>query len=335
MADARVADRENGFDGLAVAAVAARGSALGLSGTADNALKQIERETSGYYTLAFERDAQDRDNESMKVDVKTTRAGFEVRARMIVTPTPSAGAAPWKVRDPKAAIGQLLRWPVPVAELPVALDVFVTHRDPKSASALTLIAAEFGQADELTAMGYEITGADGKVVEDAFESTPKTTGQADSRRYFAALSLAPGQYTLNLAAVGLNGRAGSITQPFVVTAPPTLSLRVGDLIFADDSSGALMPLAKVGLTFVALVDVLPGNQPDVTSLKGHIVVTDESNRTVMSGDSPLRPSADGSRFNVTATLDSKALAAGTYTMRIQLLKGNDVVAERSRHFRKD
>jgi VWFA-related protein len=91
-AASRLLDRQAGLDGLASAAVAARGAAFSITGTASAALRQIDKETSGYYLIAFERDEKDKDNERVSIDVKVNRPGFDVRARRSVTPKPALGA---------------------------------------------------------------------------------------------------------------------------------------------------------------------------------------------------------------------------------------------------
>ena len=81
MTTARVLDQKVLFDGMSMLAVAGRGEAFMISGTPLGALKGIDGETSGYYLVSFERDAQDRDGDRQKIDVRVNWPGATVRAR--------------------------------------------------------------------------------------------------------------------------------------------------------------------------------------------------------------------------------------------------------------
>lgn len=329
----RALNSHEGLDGLASAAVAARGAAFSISGTADNVLQRINRETSGYYLLAFEREATDKDDARVKIDVRVNRAGYDVRARSEVSPKAAAAATLPVTGDVKTAIGRLIRWPVAVGELPMNIDVYVTHRDKASIDGQALIAVDLGAAAELNALGFEITNADGKAVQDGFEATPSTTALSGGRRYFSALTLAPGRYTLKFAAVDHDGRRGSIERRFSVTGDAVTSLRVGELILGETSANGFAPVAKVTGPFVALVDVLPGSQ-DPGALSAVMSLTDAAGQSLMKSDVPLRPSADGARFSATAGLDTATIPDGDYVMTFQLRRGETMVAERTRQFHK-
>ena len=60
-----------------------------VSGTPLGALARIDGETSGYYLVSFERDAQDRDGDRQKIDVRVNWPGATVRARTDFTSTRS------------------------------------------------------------------------------------------------------------------------------------------------------------------------------------------------------------------------------------------------------
>jgi len=333
-ADSRLLDRAAGLDALASAAVAARGTAFSISGTADAALRQINLETSGYYLLAFERDAADKDDARMNVKVRVNREGFDVRARSEVTTKIATPALPPISGDAKTALGQLLRWPVAVNELPLNVDVYVTHRDKASLNGQALIAVEIGASAELNAIGFEITDANGKAVQDLFQPSPATAQAGGARRYVNVLPLGPGRYTLKFAAIDQNKRRGSIERRFDVGSEPVASLRVGDVIFGEATASGFSPVAKVGATVIALLDVLPA-ATDMAGVKSFVSVADANGKEVMRSEVPLRPSADGSRYSATAALETAALAPGDYVMKFQLMRGTDVIADQARQFHRD
>jgi hypothetical protein len=85
----RTLDDQVGFDGLAEAAVAARGTAFRVVAQATRLLERIDTELSGYYLLFFERDATDREGQRQRIEVKVRRPGLDIRARREFTPGPA------------------------------------------------------------------------------------------------------------------------------------------------------------------------------------------------------------------------------------------------------
>lgn len=332
-ADSRVIDSAAGLDALASTAVAARGTAFGVSGTADAALRQIDRETSGYYILAFERDAADKDDARMTVTVRVNRDGFDVRARSEVTTKIAAPVLPAFSGNTKTTLGQLLRWPVAVGDLPLDADVYVTHRDGASLNGQALIAVEVGATAELSALGFEVTNAIGEPVKDAFDPSPSTIALAGGgRRYFNMLLLGPGRYTLKFAAIDQAKRRGSIERRFDVGGEPIASLRVSDLIFGDATASGFAPVAKIGASVTGLIDVLPATAADVRGVRAFVTLLDAERKRLMRSEVQLRAAANGSRFTATAVLDAARLQPGDYILTFQLLRGTDLIAERSRQF---
>lgn len=333
-AEGRVLDRQIGLDGLASVAHAARGTAFEVVGTADEALRQIDRETSGYYILGFERDAQDARDRPMRVDVRVAHDGYTVRARENVTPAPDGSAVPWAGREPREALGQLLRWPLPVRDFPVYADVFLPAHDYVTPALAVILAAEFGVAEELRGIGYEVLDSAGSVVQDGFEPKPQTRSHLESRRYVKTLTLPGGSYTLKLAAISPRGGA-SVELRFVVKDSPVGVFNVGDMFFCDDVAGSLMPTPRVRRTFTAIVDVSSRSTAEVEGAVGLITVVDERGRVVMKGESPLSSATNGSRYSVVANVNMEHLPAGDYVMRVQLVRGSAVLADRSRRFSRE
>ena len=329
-------DDEMGLDGLASTAGAARGSALHISGRADAALQQINRETSGYYLLAFERDASDKDNERVPISVRVNRPGFDVRARSEVTPKPTAtSTTPPASGDAKTTLGTLMRWPVAVAELPLDVDVSVTYRDSTSIDAQVLLSVDIGAAGAtVDALGFEITNSAGKIVADEFAPHPKTLARPDGGRlYFAVMALPPGSYALKFAAIDGNHRRGSVERRFTVNATPAGTLRIGDISFGDESSGVFVPTPKTAATFSARVDVVPASPGELDGTHAFIAMLGSGPTPLMRSEVALRLTVDGTRYQATAALNTATLPAGTYVVTFELMRGERVVATSARQFR--
>lgn len=73
------------LDGLQDVAGVTGGELFRLSGSADAVFKQIRRETSAYYVLAFAPTAADADGKPHKIEIRVARKGVTVRARRSFT----------------------------------------------------------------------------------------------------------------------------------------------------------------------------------------------------------------------------------------------------------
>src|SRR5689334_6119801 len=195
--------------------VAARGTALrSVGGNVTKVLQQIDTEMSGYYLLSFERSADDRDGQRVGIDVKTTRAGLDVRARKEFTPGPPARPEPVRIATPadlKNTMGELLRWPVPVPEVGIALDTVPMPVDGSATAARTIAIAELSLAGSTpAAIGFEAIDDGGKVVADTFDTQPALQPTPDGRSMYPfALSVPAGHYSLKFGVVTSDGKRGS------------------------------------------------------------------------------------------------------------------------------
>ena len=95
-------DERFGFEGLADAALAGGGRALKSAGDPTLALDQIDREVSGYYLLAVERGADDKENDRLRLNVRVSRPGADVRVREFVTIEPPHRGNPCRAASRRA-----------------------------------------------------------------------------------------------------------------------------------------------------------------------------------------------------------------------------------------
>jgi VWFA-related protein len=245
----RVLDRDVGFDGLASAAVLTRGAAF--RGDPGTALGQIAAESSGYYLLAFERNPTDRTGSRIPISVEVRRGGVIVRGRSEFTPDSAESvrspAAP--VRDPRHVIGQLLRWPLTVDEIPIAVDTYAVPVSESPTDVLTIIAARVEPGGRpIAAVGWEVADSAGKPRSDAYEPKPTTTPlSAEGALYLAPLRLASGRYRLKLGAIATDGRRGSVEHTFDVRPWPPGAIRMGDLLIAEGTGVPFYPSPRPGL----------------------------------------------------------------------------------------
>ena len=257
MTTAHIRDHQVLLDGMATLAVSARGNTFDVSGAPTGALARIDAEMSGYYLLSFGREPGDREGQRKKIQVMVNWPDSIVRARKefatATSPEPADTPLP---KDLKAAIGEMLRWPVPLTDLGIDLDTYAAPQPAESGDVSMIVAASLASAGgAIAATGYEVTDPAGKVVADEMEPEPAAPApkgkppvaaaapagveterlQGDRRLYLARLALPPGQYRLKFAAIDARGRRGTIDHGFEVAAPRAGALRMSDVFIGEVS----------------------------------------------------------------------------------------------------
>jgi VWFA-related protein len=340
----RALDDIVGYDGMAEAAVAARGTAFRVVAQATPLLERIDTELSGYYLLSFERDANDRDGQREKIDVKVTRPGLDVRARAEFTPVPAtpkpAAKTATKPVDPRTTMGELLKWLEPVGEIGLDVDTYAMPVAGSATDVRVLVAAEIARdGKSLQAIGYEISDEKGKTAADTFDAPPTVAAVGDTRaRYAVTVPLAPGRYRMKIGVLDTTGRRGSVAHAFEVHAWPNGGVRVSDAIVGDTGAAGFRPLARIA----------PGAARIVVRVEAH-ADTPEALRDVRArlrvekvGDAApldareitLPASADPRQRVAIAAIDVANLPAGMYVVTIVLEGPGGEIATRTRRFEK-
>jgi hypothetical protein len=322
-------------------ATAARGTAFRVIGAPAAILDRLDAELSGYYLLTFEREPTDRTRARTGIDVKVARDGLDVRSRREFT-NDEAGAGskrqPARPADLKAAMGELIKWPVPVAEIGIDAATFVTPAASDDRGALVLLAADFVAEGPIAAIGYEVLDATGKAVADTFDAPPVLgqRGGADTQ-YLVAVPLGPGSYRLKLGAIDRSGRRGSLEHAFDV-APWPGAMRASDLITGDDAHGTFRPVAALGArqsTVIARVELRAAGLLPFDRATASVAISrvgDPEPPEIMS--LPILEIGDPSRRVVAARLDASAFEPGEYLVTITIRTGAGEVLTRSRRLLK-
>ena len=308
-------------DGLVRLAGSARGAHFRLVGADPYPFKRILRELSGYYLLAFEAAAADRDGRTRRIDVSTSARGAIVRAR----PAFRASTAPHAKGD-ETQIVRLLRNPRVATELPLRATTF-TLRDSADGKTRVIIAADAdGGTSQPITFGYVLVNETGVIA--ASGSDPAPDG-----RFSQAVSIQPGRYSLKIAAVDATGRQGSLERRFVAALHGTRTLALSDLTLTESEPGR--PLRPVIVqpaadSVGAVVEIYSpaGSQP-----RGVSVVFDVSPRGSASPviQSPAKIVAVGtSTARARAELKLAGLPSGAYVARahVTLPDGSAKTVER-------
>ena len=343
-AASRLLDDRIGFDGMTEVARAARGTAFRVIANAAGVLDRVDAELSGYYLLAFERSADDRDGEHVRIDVKVSRPGLDVRARSEFTPAPlktATAVTPRRPIDPKAAMGTLLQWPAPIHDVGVDVDTFTIPIDAASAEAKVLIAAEIETGGKAVDVGFEVRDARGKVVADSFEPRAELRSLTDGRALYAVtVSVTPGSYTLALGAIDADGKQGLVRHSFDVKAWPPGALRMSDVLLGEVSGGVFRPAARIGAGSGTIAVRVEAHAASAGAFNGQTVTIDIQRAGETAAALSTRGALSGAdgvlRRASTTVVDISSLPRGDYVVRVSLASADGTLTtQASRLFRRE
>jgi VWFA-related protein len=188
-------------DGLARLAGAGGGALFPLVGRDMVPFDRILRELSGYYLLAFEPTATDRDGRAHRIHVSVKRSAGTVRARPAFQ-APPAPTAPMSIEE---RLVQLLRTRRLSTELPLRVAAHHTRAaGAGQVNAIITLQADAPESD--ISFGIVVVDEKGVVATSARHRT--TAGE-----YSFPAVLPEGRYLLRAAAVEAGGRTGTVERP--------------------------------------------------------------------------------------------------------------------------
>ena len=339
----RKLDDEIGFDSMGELSVAARGTALrSVGGNVSKVLERIDTELSGYYLLSFERSADDRDGQRVGIDVKTTRPGLDVRARREFTPGPPPKPEPVKMATPaelKSTMGELLRWPVPVPDVNIALDTVQMPVDGSTTGSRTIAIAELSLGGATpAAIGFEAIDDGGKVVADTFDTQPALQPTPDGRSMYPfALSVPAGHYSLKFGVVTSDGKRGSVDHDFDVPEWKAGTVRLSDIMLGDAASGTFRPIAVLapGAKSVAVRVEAQADASAALAGKVKMTITRTGDPAPVASEELTLNDANPLRRTAIRVVPIAAWPAGDYIVRISFEPLNGAAVARTKRFHKN
>lgn len=204
-------------EGLEQVAAQTRGSMVTVQTNSNAAFDRLGRELSGYYLLGFEPTESDRTGKERRIKVEVKPRGLTVRARpTFVIRSAAAENAAMAARTPMEQLGEVLKSPLPVRGLPMRVATYASADSSSANKVRVTIAAEVGDPASGPAdwpLGFVITDKDEKIVVNRgglSTLAPASTKGESPRLALSSVALDPGEYTLRMAAVDDNGRAGSV-----------------------------------------------------------------------------------------------------------------------------
>lgn len=199
-------------EGLEQVAGATRGSMSVVNGDGQIAFDRLGRELSGYYLLGFEPSEADRTGRERRIKVSVKPRGMTVRARPTFV-VPAADTAAAATLTPMQRLGEVLKSPLPVRELPMRV---ATYSAIEGAKVRVVITAEVGDAATTPAdwpIGIIVLDKNDKIVVNrggVSTLAPASKGLESPRLLLTSVALDPGEYTVRIAAVDDAGRGGSV-----------------------------------------------------------------------------------------------------------------------------
>lgn len=305
----------------------AGGTLLKVAGAGRDQFDRIVREISGYYLLAFEAEAADRDGQPHRMRVSVGREGATVRARRTFVGERAEAGSP----AAKSHVERLLRSPLAAT----ALTLRVTHYvyGPSSGAELRLVVgAELGPAgapiDEAT-LGFVLVDDTSRVVASGLESVR-------GPRHASTITARGGRYTLKIAAVDERGRGGSVERRIDAALHAAGDWRASDLMLADPAGPADEPLRPfvdepAGDTLALYLELYGGRAKAFDGLTVSFdILESEGAHPVVEGARRLIRS-DQEHTGVQAVLPIRQLPPGPYVARARVVsEGRDVaVVERA------
>ena len=311
-------DRQVQSEGLETLASATRGALFNVTGSGDALFDRILSELSGYYLLGIESDEHDKDGKPHPIRVEVSRRGLYVRARrQLLTAEAERPAA----HSPRAAAAAALSSPLLATALPVRAASFALQ-GPERGKVQLLIHAAIGTdypASKVVSIGYVITDRDGRVVDRKsadMRLLPVMNGVPSALQYTAGASLAPGDYTLKLAAAE-GDRVGSIEHPVHAALSTANGLTLSELMVGGPLEGGelLTPTISDQINFGAVHGYLEvyGSGIDGMTMEYEIATAPDA-PALLNADVPVRTAGE-SRVIFTKVMPVQSLPPGKYVLR--------------------
>ncbi|MEP6782875.1 MAG: VWA domain-containing protein [Acidobacteriota bacterium] len=312
--------------GMGTVSTMTGGAFFSAGGSANGLFDRIRTEMNNFYELAVEMEGNDKAATSLEIDVKVSRPGMSIRNRRRVLPP--ARLATNTSSDPLSA---LLRQPIDLAQVPIALSAY-TMRGDEASTLRTIVGIETGSLlNDGPAEWAFVVFNEGNVVATGRQKLEGGTGP-----WLAALSakLLPGQYELRAAVRDHAGRAGVVERAIEVGLRGDAKVQFSDLLIGvADANGRLQPASQIpqGAAMTALFEVISADASMLEKVRTTIEIVPGGSAT------PVKRFVMAARTGtLPAILNNQAeiagLAPGRYTAIATPMIDNAPLAKVSRIF---
>jgi VWFA-related protein len=346
-------DEELRRSGLQTLAAQFRGAFHEVSATGSRVFEQIGRELSGYYLLGIDSADEDRTGRARRLNVEVTRPGVTVRARpTFALPTDAPGVS---TMDATTRLKALLRSPAPAPEIPMTITA-AALAGPANNKMRLLIAAELGAGTEQRdtyLVGVIVLDSRGEVVAQMAGPaalSPARSGRQSPALFTTSFEVAPGDYSIRLAGIDSQGRAGSVHHQVTAQAREWPGkFRTSDLIVAPRPEPGQFPVftpsAVIDGNEVAAVIEVSHPEPatlaeaavrfEIAAPDGRVFLAIDA----MAPEAPQAPKAQAgggeNRRSFAQAFRIPGLPAGNYLLRAVVTHAGQAVATVVKPFRRE
>ena len=315
-------------EGLETLAGVAKGTVFTVSGGGEGVFERVAREISGYYLLAFEPTADDKDGKPHEIRVEVGRDGVTVRARREFHVTEEAGA-----RAPDSeALAEALGSPLVRGDVPMRMTTY-NFKDARSSKVRLLISAEIGRdhrVAEERVLGFALFERQGRVLDSGMQRAtlfPRDGASASPLVYDGTLLVDPGDYVLKLAVVDGEGRVGSIEHNVRAALGKAGPLTTGDLVIGTRSRAArtlrLPTDVRVSGRAFSFIELYAERDRDLTAASVTIEVAEtDDGPALVSNLAPFTSVDTAGQRQALTELDVGVLPPGRYVARARILVGD-------------
>lgn len=271
----------------------------------DSAFGRIARETSGHYLLAFEPQGSERNGQSHRIELRTTRVGvtLDARARLTIPKAQQKSST-----TPQA----MLRDGKTYRDLPIRTAAFSSTNpgDSKLKVIALLEAVEPGVT--LSAAAFGLIDGRGKLV------AQWTADDAALKRQplMAAGLASAGEYRLRAAAVDASGRRGVAEYDVRVELVDAAPVKLSAMALGTSRGGSFQPRLLFGTEPTAMgYFEIYGRPPAGTLTVALEIAESMDGKAITRVPGTIVPSADGNSATANGVVPIGALTRGDYVVR--------------------
>ena len=312
-------------EGLETLTGLARGASFTVTASGAGVFERVSRELAGYYLIGFEPVANDRDRKAHQIRIEVQRPGLTVRSRREFRAA-EASAAPPPMED---TLVRALRSPMAMTELPLRLSTYTFAGETEDKVRIA-VSAEIGRdrvsADEV-GIAFTLADASGRAVDSGLHRqtlVPARAGEPGPLLYLGAITVAPGDYTIKIAAVDGEGRVGTVEGPLHARLAGTERLRLADLVVADrDTTSGTFQLPAVPRIsrseLVAFLEVYGAGDQDLDAAQVTIeLAATEDGPALVTAPAPFTNQRAPGRRTAASTLGVALVPPGRYVARARV-----------------
>ncbi len=302
--------------GLESLAGAVNGDTIRLTTQDGLSFGRLARETSAYYRATFEPQPGERDDKLHRFDLSVSRRGAAVRSGSTV-PIARALSPAETPRTPSAT--DLLRTADMHRDLPLRAGAYPSRGDSDTSVKIVVLLESPGTEGPPQAAAVGLYDARGRL---ASQVTLRDEELAQTPA-FTAISARPGTYRMRVAAIGADGRTGTIDTEIEARLSRADPLTMSDMVLGAAAGGSFLPRLQFTdeASCVAYFELYGVPRATEVSVRFELAAT-KGGPALGTTDGRLQLGAGEGTWQVSGGIGLGHVPAGDYELRaIVLLDG--------------